>query len=311
MNARVLASSVGAAAFAVMLVYVVPVPVQGQAPALKTMWGDPDLEGIWNDPYDTPLQRSPAYANQEFFTDEQLAELDRVRANLLRREYRDRDPNGKPTEQDVAGAYNAVFESHRPTGKRTSLIVDPPNGRIPARTAAVQKRGQEYRQFQLALMANTYTCKVGAPACRGGKYGPPSPRRNEVAPIYNVDRLNRADGPEDRGMPERCMGAGLPDFGGYRRIVQGPKSVSMYYDVGQGQGWSRVIPLTDAPHLPSHIRRWWGDSRGKWEGNTLVVDVTNFTPKLEFRGARENLHIIERWSRIDAETLQYQVRIED
>lgn len=314
MKARLLVSSVGVVAFVSLLLSMAQPSLEGQAQAAKagkTPWGDPDLQGIWNDPYDTPLQRSPQYANQEFFTDAQLAELDRVRANLLRREYRDKDAQGKGTEQDVAGAYNAVFESHRPTGKRTSLIVDPPNGRIPALTPAAQKRAEEYKKYQLALMANTNTCKIGAPSCRGGTYGPPSPRRNEVPPIYSVDRLNRADGPEDRGMPERCMGAGLPDFGGYRRIVQGPGTVSMYYDVGQGQGWSRVIPVTDAPHLPATFRRWWGDSRGRWEGNTLVVDVTNFTPKLEFRGARENLHIVERWTRVDAETLRYEVRIED
>ena len=314
MKARVLATSIGAAAAAVMLMSMAPASLQGQAPAaspMKTAWGDPDLQGIWNDPYDTPLQRSPQFANQEFFTDEQIAELDKVRANLLRREYRDKDAQGKPTEQDVAGAYNAVFESHRPTGKRTSLIVDPPNGRMPARTAEAQKRDAEYKQYQLALMSNTYTCKIGAPSCRGGKYGPPSPRRNEKPPTYSTDRLNRADGPEDRGMPERCMGSTLPDFGGYRRVVQGPGAVSMYYDVGQGQGWSRMIPVTNLPHLPSHIRRPWGDSRAKWEGSTLVVDVTNFSPKIDFRGARENLHIVERWTRIDADTLRYEVKVED
>jgi hypothetical protein len=314
MKARLIASSIGAVAIGIALLSMMPASAQGQAPAgsgVKTPWGDPDLQGIWNDPYDTPLQRSAQYANQEFFTDAQIAELDRVRANIPRREYRDKDASGKGTEQDVAGAYNAVFESHRPTGKRTSLVVDPPNGRVPALTPETQKRQAEYRQFQLALMQNTNTCKIGAPSCRGGKYGPPSPLRNEVSPSYNVDRLNRSDGPEDRGMPERCMGSALPDFSGYRRIVQGPGAVSMFYDVGQGQGWERIVPITNAPHLPKDFRRWWGDSRGRWEGNTLVVDVTNFTPKVDFRGARENLHLIERWTRLDADTLRYEVRIED
>jgi hypothetical protein len=314
MKARGIALSIGVVAIATALCSMMPASAQGQAPAgsaMTTPWGAPDLQGIWNDPYDTPLQRAAKYTNQEFFTDQQLAELDRVRANIPRREYRDKDAQGKGTEQDVAGAYNAVFESHRPTGRRTSLVVDPPNGRIPALTPEVQKRQQEYREFQLALMQNTNTCKIGAPSCRGGKYGPPSPRRNEIAPSYNVDRLNRSDGPEDRGMPERCMGSALPDFGGYRRIVQGPDAISMFYDVGQGQGWERVIPITNAPHLPSSFRRWWGDSRGRWEGNTLVVDVTNFTPKLDFRGARQDLHLVERWTRIDADTLRYEVKIED
>ena len=107
------------------------------------------------------------------------------------------------------------------------------------------------------------------------------------------------------------MSAQLPDFGGFRRIVQSPGSVSIFYDVGQGQGWSRVIPVTSTPHLPPHIRQWWGDSRGRWEGHTLVVDVTNFTPKTEYRASRENLHLVERWTRLDANTLEYVVTIED
>ena len=77
----------------------------------------------------------------------------------------------------------------------------------------------------------------------------------------------------------------------------------MFYDTGQGQGWHRTIPVTDRPHLPSHVRQWWGDSRAQWEGDTLVVDVTNFTPKTDYQGSRENLHLIERWTRIDADTL--------
>ena len=106
-------------------------------------------------------------------------------------------------------------------------------------------------------------------------------------------------------------GFSLPDFGGFRRIVQSRGQVAIFYDVGQGQGWQRIIPITTAPHLPASVRLWWGDSRGRWEGNTLVVDVTNFSPKSNFQGAHENLHLVERWTRTDAETLQYTVTIED
>jgi hypothetical protein len=87
--------------------------------------------------------------------------------------------------------------------------------------------------------------------------------------------------------------------------------VSIFYDTGQGQGWQRVIPITDRPHLRSHVRQWWGDSRGRWDGDTLVVDVTNFTPKTDYQGSRENLHLIERWTRLDANTLEYVATIED
>src|SRR5206468_12343440 len=96
---------------------------------------------------------------------------------------------------------------------------------------------------------------------------------------------------------------------GSRRIEQAPGQISMF--TGGGQGWPRSVPITTAPHLPATIRQWWGDSRGRWEGHTLVVDVTNFSPKSDFQGAHENLHLIERWTRLDAETLEYVVTIED
>jgi hypothetical protein len=85
----------------------------------------------------------------------------------------------------------------------------------------------------------------------------------------------------------------------------------MFYDTGQGQGWQRNIVMNGTPHLPTFVRQWWGDSRGRWEGNTLVVDVTNFTAKSNFMGSRENLHLIERWTRLDANTLEYAVTISD
>ena len=107
------------------------------------------------------------------------------------------------------------------------------------------------------------------------------------------------------------MSAVLPDFTGFRRIVQSPGSVSIFYDVGQGQGWQRIIPVNGSPHLPQAIRLWFGDSRGRWQGNTLVVDTTNFSPKSDFRGSRENLHLVERWTRLDANTIEYTVTIDD
>jgi hypothetical protein len=275
--------------------------------ALKTPWGEPDLQGIWTDQYQTPLQRPAQFADKEFFTDQERAELDRQRAAILRRDQRVE----RGSERDVAGAYNATFQSIKHTGKRTSMIVDPPNGRIPSLTPEAMKRNAAERDFRLALLQATETCKKQEAACAGGKYGPPSPRRAEVAPLYNTGRLNRNDGPEDRSTSERCMAAVLPDFAGYRRIVQSPGSVAIFYDVGQGQGWQRNIPVDGSAHLPSHIHQRFGDSRGRWEGDTLVVDVTNFSPKFTFQAARENLHLVERWTRLDANTLEYVVTIDD
>ncbi len=285
----------------------VPVEVASSGPAPRTAWGEPDLQGIWTDPYQTPLQRPVQFARKELFTDEERAELDKQRAGILRRDQRVE----RGTERDVAGAYNAVFQSVRPTGKRTSLIVDPPDGRIPALTPEAAKRNQAEREYRLALLQATETCKKKDAACAGGKYGPASPRRAEMPPFYNTGRTNRNDGPEDRSMSERCMAAVLPDFGGYRRIVQSPGSVSIFYDTGQGQGWQRIIPVNGSPHLPSSVRQRFGDSRGRWEGNTLVVEVTNFSPKFSYQDARENLHLVERWTRLDANTIEYAVTIED
>ena len=276
-------------------------------PSPKTPWGEPDLQGIWTDPYETPLQRSAKFAGKESFTDQERAELDKQRASIPRRDARVE----RGTERDVAGAYNATFQSIRPTGKRTSLVVDPPDGRIPPLTPEAVKRKQTEAEYRLALLQATVTCKNKDAACNGGKYGPPSPRRAEMPPFYNTGRTNRNDGPEDRANSERCMAAVMPDFGGFRRIVQSPGSVSIFYDVGQGQGWQRIIPVDGSAHLSGNVRQRFGDSRGRWEGETLVVDVTNFSPKSDFMGSRENRHLVERWTRTGPNTLEYIVTIED
>jgi hypothetical protein len=172
------------------------------------------------------------------------------------------------------------------------------------------------REFRLALLQATETCKTKEAACSGGKYDPtPSPRRAELLPRYNTARMNRNDGPEDSSLPERCLTGGLPEFGGpagsFRRIVQTPGGIAMFYDVGQGQGWQRNVVMNGSPHVPAGIRQWFGDSRGHWQGNTLVIDVTNFSPKTDFQGSRENLHLVERWTRTGPTSLEYVVTIED
>src|SRR5215475_2964155 len=260
------------------------------APALKTPWGEPDLQGIWTDEFDTPLQRPAKYADQEFFTQAQRTELDQERTEVLNRRV-----IGTPND-----AYNfAVFLTTKRTGARTSKIVDPPNGRIPPLTPEAQKAAAADREFLLALLQATDTCKKQLPACAGGKYDPrPSPRRAEPPPRYNAinfGRINRHDGPEDGSLADRCLTGELPEFGtafggSFRRIVQTPGGISMFHDVGQGEGWQRNIIVDGSPHLPSNIRQWYGDSRGHWEGDTLVIDVTNFSPKADFQGSRENLH---------------------
>jgi hypothetical protein len=285
-----------------------------------TPWGEPDLEGIWSRVTDTPLQRPTRYGNREFFTDAERAELDRRIADIVSRDTTE-GRRERGTGADVNAEFaQAAFTLHLPVGKRTSLIVDPPNGRMPPLTPEAQNAKNVMRQFQLALLQPTEACKKQMRGCAGGKYGPVSPRRNETPPMYIsggiVDGINRADGPEERGLSERCLTAALPEFGSavnsaIKRIVQSPGQVSMYYEGTVGQGWPRNIPITTAPHLPTTVRQWRGDSRGRWEGNTLVVDVTNFSPKSEFQGSHQNLHLIERWTRLDADTLEYAVTVED
>jgi len=317
-----LTGAIAAAAGVVVSVAIPPTAAQMAAPALTTStpttpWGEPDLQGIWTDETDTPLQRSPKFVDQDFFTETQRAELDRQRSAMKGRDQRAE----RGTLADVAGAYNDVFTPKKRTGLRTSRIVDPPNGRLPQLTPEAAKMAAAERAFRLALLQATETCKIKDAPCRGGVYDPaPSPRFSDPPPRYNTATINRYDGPEDASLPVRCLMGGLPEFGtlgaiadriSFRRIVQTPGGISMFYDVGQGQGWQRNIIMDGRPHLPAAIRQWFGDSRGRWEGNTLVIDVTNFSPKTDFQGSREDLHVVERWTRTAPATLDYTVTVDD
>lgn len=284
----------------------------GTDPAqLMTAWGEPDLQGLWANTYRIPLQRSPEFGDQEFLTDEQLGE--REEHAEFQPTFSDRTAE-RGTEQDVAGAYDVGFQpERRPTGRRTSLVVNPSNGRIPPLTAAVEERNRDLREYRFALMQAVETCRsTRERACTGVTYGPPSPRRASPPPHYLPNRLdgehpmNRADGPEDFGLTERCLSGQPPNLGNVQRIVQSAGTVSILYE-----GWHRVIPVTTRAHLPSHVRQWRGDARAHWEGLTLVVDVTNFTPKTAFHGSRQNLHVVERFTRIDINTLEYVATIDD
>src|SRR6266581_8976935 len=223
--------TVAIAAAAVSTSMWVPVTrTSAQAPAFshttpKTAWGEPDLQGIWTEEFDTPLQRPSRYGNQEFFTEQQRADLDKERSAILTR---------FATEREINGAYNAAtFFSTKRTGARTSKIVDPPNGRFPPLTPEAQKTAAAEREFRLALVQSTDTCKKMLPGCAGGKYEPTtSPRRAEAPPRYNTARMNRNDGPEDSSSAERCLTGGLPQFGGgvgsFRRIVQTPGGIAIF-----------------------------------------------------------------------------------
>jgi hypothetical protein len=308
-------------ALVIVFLQLTPVSVSAQAPsggataaasgpAPKTAWGHPDVQGIWLDEFTTPFERSEANANKEFFTDQERAEQDARRAGNEGRNRR----SEVGSRNDVAGAYNAVFTSAKPTGRRTSQVIDPPNGRIPALTpqftAMNAERQRINQEFRLALLQATDTCKNQTQGCNGGTYGPPSPRFADVPPYFNTGRLNRHDGPEDQSLGDRCLGGGVPDFGGFTRIVQGPDTVSLTIDTGQGQGYQRVVYMSGT-HPPKNIRLKYGDSRGRIEGNSLVVETTNFSPKFQIRGTWENLTLVERFTRVDADSLEYSVTYND
>src|SRR5712672_2578788 len=168
--------------------------------ALKTPWGEPDLQGIWTEEFDTPLQRPARFGTQEFLTEAQRQELDRQRAA----HYGDDPRQERGSAVDVGGAYNTTFLTIKHAGTRTSMIVDPPDGRLPPQTTEAQRAAAADREFFLVLLQSTNACKNKEPVCAGGKYEPtPSPRFSEPPPRYhavNNPRLNRSDGREDAGL---------------------------------------------------------------------------------------------------------------
>jgi len=203
----------------------------GRAP--KTAWGHPDLQGIWLDEFDTPLERPARYANREFLTEQERAALDEGR----------REPEGNN--------YSGLYTSVKPTARRTSLVVEPATGRIPALTPQAQERNRREQEFQMALLQHTETCKRQLEGCKGGSYGPPSPRLAEVAPFYNTVRINRHRGPEDLALGERCMGGATPDFNGFRRIVQGPDSIAIATPVENTGSRNDPASPTTSQRLPA------------------------------------------------------------
>ena len=303
MKRRLFESLGVATAIATVMVLLQPA-AGGQGPG-DTPWGHPDLEGIWLDVYATPFERPAGVGDRELFTAAEREARDQARMVNP-----GRDRRGTDGRTDVAGAYNAVYTSARPAGPRTSLVVDPPDGRIPALTPEAQRDNEARRDWRLMLLRSTETCRLGGSGCAGGEYGPASPRRFDVVPFYNTGRMNRHFGPEDQSLGDRCMSGRTPDFNGFRRIVQGEDAVAIGYDTGQGQGYHRIVNL-GGDHPPSTVRLRHGDSRGRWEGRTLVVETTNFSPKFTYRESGANRRLVERYTRIDDDTLEYEVTIED
>ena len=236
------------------------------------------LEGTWNFSTVTPLERPAEFAGRATMTE---AEAREYAARVVDQRNFDRRPASP--EADVAGAYNDAWYDRgvavaTVAGRhQTSLIVDPPDGRLPALTPQAQQKA----------------------ATRAAER-----------------RQHPADDPEDRSLGERCLSfnAGPPmltgPYNNYLQIFQRDDTIILFNEMIHD---ARVVPIdaTPRPHAPASIRRWQGDSRAHWEGATLVVDTTNFTDKTSFRGSDENLHLVERFTRADADTLRYEFTIDD
>jgi hypothetical protein len=269
-------------------------PAAAAARGPRTPWGHPDLQGTWFVIEDVPLERSPANAGREFLTDEEVAAADKQKAAGQGRNTRASDD----AVRDVEGAYNAVFNSILKTGKRTSRVIDPPDGRIPPTVAGAAGGGRGGGGGRGAAGA-----PAGAAAARGAGGG---------------RGAQTNDNPEQIAQNPRCLGVALPFLplntafaqGTVMRIVQSPKSVSIYMEDDHAGGGNRVIHLDGRPHPPASVKLYHGDSRGRWDGNTLVVETTNFAQG--FRGSNvDSYKMIERYTRMGPNDLRREITFDD
>jgi hypothetical protein len=276
-----------ACSFVSLFAAVIVAPVAGQSnstPAAKRVPraadGHPDLQGVWTNATLTPLERPAAFAGKATLSDAEASEWEKMQQDEVAAADGKADADfHRRAGSGETGGYNALFidrgsEMARVDGvKRTSLVIDPPDGKIPALTPEARKRLQSMR--------------------RGG-----------------------ADSARDRPLSERCLlsfgsSSGPPMlpvlYNNNYQIIQTPEvmmiDVEMIHDV-------RIIRM-NASHDPENVRKWLGDSIGRWEGDTLVVDTTNFNDQVMFRGSSKDLHVVERFTRVDANTMLYRATIED
>lgn len=283
--------------------------------APRTPWGAPDLSGIWNSKALTPLERPAKFGDREFLTDEEIAALETGNAQDKGRDVRAKTG----TEADVEGAYNQIFSTTLDAkwgrNKRTSLIVDPPDGKMPAATPEGEKRQESIRR---GAARSPEAAEAALAAFGEGVKKTPYMVEVICSPLNTpaeAKTCRPVDNPEDLPGLERCSGlSSMPCIGGgcsMTRIVQGPDAVTIYIEQGHGGGEYRTIYTDGRPHPPSHIREWVGHSSGRWEGDTLVVETGNFTDRTSFQGTSEDLRLTERFTRTAADVLLYRATIDD
>ena len=272
---------------AIGMLVLVPVPATAQDAGdtwtlPRTADGQPDLQGVWANNNITPLERPEAWKGKDRLTDDELAELRIAAAGatdggdalfgdqlalaaIARTQATSYDP--------TTGNYNQFWIADRDFDNRTSLLVDPPDGRIPALTPEAQQRLTDREQYR---------------------------------------REHPADSWEDRPLSERCITYGVPRIGaGYNSYYQIFQSADHLVILMEMNHDARIIPIDGRPHLDESIRQWHGDSRGHWEGDSLVIETTNYSPKSNFRGSSDNSHLTERLTRVGPTTLNYEVTIND
>jgi hypothetical protein len=231
----------------------------------------PDLQGIWDYATVTPLERSKDFSERAFFTEAEAREFERSAAD---REYTDLPEIERKLNADLVGDLETTARGRIDPSRRTSIVIDPPDGKLPPLTP----KGQAARDSR-----------------RAARKVPP-------------------DGPEVMRISERCLpdAAGPPllptSYNNYVQIVQTPRNVLISTEMVHE---ARVIPLDGRPHLPPHIREWNGDSRGRWDGDTLVVETTNFAHHAPDSSNTDVLQVIERFTRVGERSLLYEFSVDD
>jgi hypothetical protein len=272
------------AATLVAVVSFAPAPAAqtpGAAPApAKTPWGEPDLQGTWTSEAElsVPFERPRELGTRAVLTDDEFVERQaRVQRQL---DTDNADFDLETADRSTAGQVGSATSppphwlERRKVSRRSSLVIDPPDGRIPALTADGQARA------------------------RGGR-----------GTFLNA----RFDSAADVGLWERCITRGLPGvifptvYNANTRIVQAPGVVAITYEMIHD---TRIIPTDGRAHIAPGVRSYFGDSRGRWDGDTLVVEVTNFSSKVNYRGSRDTLRLVERFRRV-GNSLRYEVTVDD
>ena len=268
------AASLGVLALACAMVALAPAAAAGQGEVPRTPDGHPDLQGVWNFSTATPMERPEELAGKETLTPEEAAEWE---ANLaVQREGLESERDDAPLEFRVGYSLGIWFEwGDSLAEQRTSLVVDPPNGRIPAVRPMVEAQRE----------------------------------------LTRLLRARHAHGPEDRGISERCLlgfNSGPPMTpSAYNNNVQIFQSADHVAILNEMVHNARIIPLDSRPHLPADLRQWVGDSRASWDGDTLVVTTRNFLGETSLGGSSASMHLVERFSRLDADTLLYEFTVSD